>query len=196
MKDDKPLVSLEQAEQYCLTTAKFVAMWHDNDEHLENKVAVCLVFVGHIQKVQESWIEDNWNTLVEDYTACEPEAFRGFNKIDLYVASCYFSMLHEEVLVNSYESWLDDVTDIHRKQAKEFIQHNRLPLKKFYLSFGCGEENVNRRRYAVIEATDYEKARAKVFERFGTKWAFIYTEEDWYRGGRPQHDKYGYTILE
>ena len=40
-------------------------------------------------------------------------------------------------------------------------------------------EQVMKKFYTVIMANSYEEAREKMVERWGTKWAFQYSEEDW-----------------
>ena len=50
-------------------------------------------------------------------------------------------------------------------------------MPKFYFTFGFGQKFEG--CYTIIEAEDYEKAREEMFKRFGDKWAFQYTEEQW-----------------
>ena len=45
-------------------------------------------------------------------------------------------------------------------------------MVKQYFTFGCGQ--VNKNCYHVIEAETRGACREKMFERFGTKWAFQY----------------------
>lgn len=60
-------------------------------------------------------------------------------------------------------------------------------MEKFYFTFGNGHEHEN--KYVVIETDDYEEAREEMFSRFGNKWAFQYTEDEW-------TDEEGFTIAE
>ena len=46
----------------------------------------------------------------------------------------------------------------------------------YYFTFGHGHEHYG--YYVKIKGT-YAVARAKMFERYGDKWAFQYSEEDW-----------------
>lgn len=43
-------------------------------------------------------------------------------------------------------------------------------------TFGCGQKYEG--KYVRIRGT-YEQARAKMFERYGSEWAFQYSEEEW-----------------
>lgn len=52
-------------------------------------------------------------------------------------------------------------------------------IKKFIFTFGCGQENAG--YYQEIYAKNSDEAREKMFEMYGDKWAFQYTEEDWER---------------
>ena len=54
---------------------------------------------------------------------------------------------------------------------------NEQVMKKFYFTFGFGTDKAN--CYTVIMANTYGEAREKMVERWGTKWAFQYSEEDW-----------------
>lgn len=50
-------------------------------------------------------------------------------------------------------------------------------MKNFYFTFGVGTTYAS--RYVVIAADTYEDARNEMFARFGTNWAFQYTEKEW-----------------
>lgn len=50
-------------------------------------------------------------------------------------------------------------------------------MKKFYFTFGSGQEHEG--CYHVIEAENWGEAREFMVNKFGTKWAFQYTEEEW-----------------
>ena len=43
-------------------------------------------------------------------------------------------------------------------------------------TFGCGMENAG---YCQPILGTYSSAREKMFELYGTKWAFQYSEQDW-----------------
>jgi hypothetical protein len=50
-------------------------------------------------------------------------------------------------------------------------------MEEYYIfTFGVGQENA--RKYVKIYG-DYEKARQKMFDKFGSAWAFQYSEEEW-----------------
>ncbi len=51
-------------------------------------------------------------------------------------------------------------------------------LQKFYFTFGFGQRYEN--CYHVIEAYSKAEARAEMVKKFGIKWAFQYSEKDWY----------------
>lgn len=62
-------------------------------------------------------------------------------------------------------------------------------MATFYFTFGCGQPFAN--RFIKFEASDYGVARLKMCERFGQRWAFQYTAEDF--SGQPE--RYGLTEL-
>lgn len=45
-------------------------------------------------------------------------------------------------------------------------------LKKFYFTFGCGQKHEN--GYTIVYALDKGKAREKMFDTYGAKWAMQY----------------------
>jgi len=53
---------------------------------------------------------------------------------------------------------------------------------KFYFTFGFGQKHEN--CFTVIEAKSYGEAREIMFDRFGNKWSFQYTEEQWFDKNR------------
>ncbi len=63
---------------------------------------------------------------------------------------------------------------------------------KWYFTFGFGQ--VHEGRYHVIEGS-YKDARERMVEKFGKKWAFQYSEEQWTRNGNTQAEEYGYKII-
>lgn len=52
-------------------------------------------------------------------------------------------------------------------------------MKRYYFTFGCGEDDPHRNCYTVIEAESYEKAREIMFSKYGSRWAFQYDEDGW-----------------
>ena len=114
------MININAAANYCNTTAKYVAAWHDNDEHLINKVAVCLLFADRVSKTTPEDIQMTWDILTSQ-DADEPDMLNEMDPTVLHIIACYLSMLHEEVLHNSYNSWIDDVTEEHMNMAKELV---------------------------------------------------------------------------
>lgn len=51
-------------------------------------------------------------------------------------------------------------------------------MAKWYFTFGCGIDNLHRNGYHIIEALDCEAAREEMVRRFGYRWAFQYSEEE------------------
>lgn len=49
--------------------------------------------------------------------------------------------------------------------------------KNWYFTFGCGTANHD--KYVRIKADSESKARDLMISKFGTHWAFDYSEEDW-----------------
>ena len=47
----------------------------------------------------------------------------------------------------------------------------------YYFTFGMGQAHAG--QYVEIEAGNADDARNAMIERFGTAWAFQYTEEEW-----------------
>lgn len=60
-------------------------------------------------------------------------------------------------------------------------------MERYYFTFGCGIDDPHRNCYTIIEAESYEAARDEMVRRFGTKWAFQYTEDEWFID--PQKDE-------
>ena len=66
-------------------------------------------------------------------------------------------------------------------------------MNKYYFTFGEGQSNHG--KYVVIEATSSDIARKRIFDKFGSKWSFEYTEDEWYENGIPQHETYKYEEI-
>lgn len=50
-------------------------------------------------------------------------------------------------------------------------------MKQYWIfTFGCGQEHEG--KYVKIWGT-FGEAREKMFEKYGDKWAFQYTEKEW-----------------
>lgn len=50
-------------------------------------------------------------------------------------------------------------------------------MKQYWIfTFGCGQKGAGT---AVKIAGTYEEARAKMCSKYGSKWAFQYSEEEW-----------------
>lgn len=52
-------------------------------------------------------------------------------------------------------------------------------MENFYFTFGVGDP-INKNKFIVIQADSYLEARNKMFDLFGNKWAFCYSEEEWF----------------
>lgn len=66
------------------------------------------------------------------------------------------------------------------EQLCDLMCDNKLPKEKeknWIFTFGCGQEHAG--CYVRIKGT-YGSAREKMFERFGDKWCFQYTEEEFF----------------
>lgn len=64
------------------------------------------------------------------------------------------------------------------EQMCDLMCNNELPkpkVRNWIFTFGCGQPNAG--CYVKIKGT-YSDARDKMFEMFGDKWAFQYTEEE------------------
>ena len=66
--------------------------------------------------------------------------------------------------------------------------------KKFFATFGWGQDHAG--CYVIILADDENEARAKMFDAYEDKWAFMYDKAHWYQDGIAQNDKWNYTLLE
>ena len=72
-----------------------------------------------------------------------------------------------EVTVNSMEEMCDLMCDnVVPKPKKEY----------WIFTFGCGHKYGG--KYVRI-AGDYNEARNKMVQKYGTEWAFQYSEEEW-----------------
>jgi len=66
---------------------------------------------------------------------------------------------------------------------------NKTRLKTFYFTFGFGQRYEN--GFYVIKARNREGAREEMIRKFGLKWAFQYTKEQWFdENGVSQQEKY------
>ena len=64
----------------------------------------------------------------------------------------------------------------------------------YYFTFGIGQ--VNEGCYYVVENTTFDIARERMFEVFGEKWGFQYSEDEWLdERGVSQAIKYGYKQI-
>lgn len=67
-------------------------------------------------------------------------------------------------------------------------------LKTYYFTFGFGQPHQD--RYHIIRAYDYHKAREKMFERFGERWAGQYNDDEWVLpNGKTQAQEYNLRKL-
>lgn len=62
-------------------------------------------------------------------------------------------------------------------------------LKNYYFTFGFGQEHAG--CFVKISAKSYLDAREEMVRRYGIKWSFQYTEDEWIdEDGTTQEDKY------
>lgn len=52
-------------------------------------------------------------------------------------------------------------------------------MNRYYFTFGCGIDTPHRNCYHVEVAENYGKAREQMIDKFGTDWAFQYSEDEW-----------------
>jgi len=64
-----------------------------------------------------------------------------------------------------------------------------MKLKPFYFTFGFGQRHEN--GFHVIRAKNKERAREEMVNKFGLKWSFQYTKEQWFNeDGVSQQEQY------
>lgn len=67
-------------------------------------------------------------------------------------------------------------------------------MGKYYFTFMSSDERYCD-NYVVFEGT-YSEARTQMFDKFGTSWAFQYSETQWYnKDGISQADEFDLTEL-
>lgn len=66
-------------------------------------------------------------------------------------------------------------------------------MKNHYFTFGIGQ--VNAGCYIIIRADDPDTAREEMIHRFGNKWSFQYSEEEWHEDGKPLNEIYHWKLL-
>lgn len=67
-------------------------------------------------------------------------------------------------------------------------------LETYYFTFGFGQKYEG--KFVKITAESYMDARAKMVDRFGTKWAFQYSEDEWVNeNGVTQQDEFNLIEL-
>ena len=52
-------------------------------------------------------------------------------------------------------------------------------MNRYYFTFGYDVDVVHRNCYHVEVAKNYMKAREQMIDKFGTDWAFQYSEDEW-----------------
>lgn len=57
------------------------------------------------------------------------------------------------------------------------VDLRRWEISSWIFTFGCGQTHEG--RYIRIYACDYDEARAEMIRRYGTEWAFQYSEQEW-----------------
>lgn len=63
----------------------------------------------------------------------------------------------------------------------------------WYFTFGQAHEYNG--CYIVFENAAFQAARDMMFARFGQKWAFQYSEEEWNKGSINKAEQYGYRRI-
>lgn len=64
----------------------------------------------------------------------------------------------------------------------------------FYFTFGFG--TTHRNNFVVIDAASDEDAREQIMAKIGNKFAFCYTDSDWFdERGESQQERYGLTPI-
>lgn len=64
-------------------------------------------------------------------------------------------------------------------------------MKTFMVTFG--QSHPLRNYWVEVVATDYDKAREKIIQEFGLKWAFMYSDDNFDRKYFPL-GKVGFTL--
>jgi hypothetical protein len=101
-----------------------------------------------------------------------------------------------DTLVNT-EFWIHHAS-LHLEKVLAFLyelsQEPYVEFQNFYFTFGVGDEE-NSKHFIKFAASSYNEAREMMLKRFGNKWAFQYTEKEWFREGTPQDKRYGYQQI-
>lgn len=85
--------------------------------------------------------------------------------------------------VNSLEEMCDMMCDnVVPKEKKKW----------YYFTFGCGQQHAG--HYVKIFGT-FSGTRKKMFDKYGSKWGFQYSEEEWAEYER-KYPAYVETLLE
>ena len=71
-----------------------------------------------------------------------------------------------------------DPVDCERYINCEECEYHEQEEESWIFTFGCGQKHSG--HYVKISGSFYE-ARQKMFDRFGDKWCFQYSEEEWER---------------
>lgn len=66
-------------------------------------------------------------------------------------------------------------------------------MKTFYITYG--NNSLLRNCYSIVDAVDYTAAREIVHKVTNGKFAFMYSKEDWYEGGKSQAEKYSLSLV-
>jgi len=101
------------------------------------------------------------------------------------ISGCMRFGTAEIILKVGKEKPKEDAVDIEKEEPQKpiILRPQDVPvdvlseLKSFYFTFGNG--HTNSERYQPIMAKDSSVAHKKMFELYGSAWAFMYNEESW-----------------
>ena len=75
-----------------------------------------------------------------------------------------------------------EVTIDSMEEMCDLMYNNKLPKKKAWIfTFGCGRDiyGDNAGKAVKVYANSYGEARAKMCDKYDSKWGFQYSEKEW-----------------
>ena len=129
---------------------------------------------------------------------CNPYDLNGYNcdywvvTDKYYIEGCMrYGTARIELIKGEEKPMIGDNYESSNKNVNidEFkIPDEAKDWQTFYFTFGYGQVNFG--YYQPIKAESRHKAHEKMFELYGTKWSFMYTDKDWqsiddYSKGKP-----------
>jgi hypothetical protein len=147
-----------------------------------------------LQRKMEYLVREIMSSLTSLDMPCEPRKISEDDN-DSLINKFHFahhSYNHSQAAMKmAREIQQDILTEKSQQAAMKLaeVTHN------YYFTFGVGDlKHCN--HFVRINATDYHTAREVMSKAFGTKWAFQYTEEEWFnKHGISQAEVYGYEEL-